>query len=274
MEEPVRKFINTLYTTGEDTSELTVPEYEFTHLSIDPPEVRLLKLYPSDDVAAHVRVSIDTHPLSDLPAFVAINNARGYRDLQEPIEVEGRALFVSVALERFFRYLRTKSDKPTLLWVRYACVVEFNPEEQKTYWTREFSDKMYAIASKVIDMHATNSQLIESGYFGTVSDSRYMTWKKEWNGSADEIILPRVCPIRLGTRPDSEAPTMDYQYMPLDAITDEIRIVCIMPAKDKDAPIVAHVAHCPIKCEVAYVALSCKPNISCQCSLQCRSNTP
>jgi hypothetical protein len=120
---------------------------------------------------------------------------------------------------------------------------------------------MYALASEVVNMHATTSQLIEKGYFEKVVDSRYSTWRKEWDGGAGEIVLPSVCPIRLGTRASIEAPTMDYQYMPLDAITDEIRIMCIMPAEDLDAPIVVHVAHCPIKCEVTYVALSCKPYI-------------
>jgi hypothetical protein len=261
MEGSVCQFNNTLYTTSEETSELAVPEYEFTKLGIDPQEVRLLKLYPTNDLATHVRCSIETYTLSNLPAFIAISNARGYRHLREPIETDGCALFMSIALELFLRYYRTKSDQPILLWVRHACVLEFDPQEQKIYWTRDFSDGMYALASKVIDMHATNGQLIDKGYFEKVFDSRYSTWRKEWNGGADNIVLPSVCPIRLGVRPSIEAPTMDFQYMPLDAITDEIRIMCILPAEDKDEPIIMHVAHCPIRCEVTYVALSCKPYI-------------
>jgi hypothetical protein len=257
MEKAVRHFNNTLYTTSEKASELIVPEYEFTKLSIEPREVRLLRLYPTTDLSAHVRCSIETYSLASLPAFIAVNNARGYRNLKEPIEADGCALFVSVALERFLRHYRTKSTQPTLLWVRYACVLEFDPEEQKTYWTREFSDRMYALASEVVDMHATNSQLIEEGYFEKVFDSQYQTWSKEWDGSASHTILPRVCPIRLGVKPSIEAPTTDYQYMPLDAITDEIRIMCIMPAEEKEAPIIIHAAHCPIT-EATYVALSCK----------------
>jgi hypothetical protein len=267
--EVVRHFNNSLYTIRDDNLELTVSEYEFTQLSIDTQEVRLLKIYPNNDLAAHVRCTFEKHPSANMPTFTAINNARGYRNLREAIEVDGQALFVSVALERFLRYLRTQSGKPKLLWVRYACVVELDPQEQKMYWTREFSDMMYAQASEVIDMHATNGHLIERGYFEIVSDSRYNTWNKVWHRSTDQIGLPRVCPIRLGTRPNSEVPTMNYQYMPLDAITDEIRVMCIMPAEDTDAPVIMHMAHCPIKCEVTYIALSCKPHIlgdrNCMC---------
>lgn len=43
--------------------------------------------------------------------------------------------------------------------------------------------------------------------------------------------------------------------MPLDMVADEIRIVCVMPADDEAAPIVMHVAHCPVKCEVTYIAM-------------------
>jgi hypothetical protein len=136
MEEPLRQFKNTLYRTSEESSDLTVPEYEYTSLSTDPQEVRLLKLYPTDDLSAHVSCSIETYNLASVPAFVAINNARGYRHLREPIEADGYALFITVALERFLRYYRTKSTQPVLLWVRYACVLEFDPQEQKTYWTR------------------------------------------------------------------------------------------------------------------------------------------
>ncbi|KAF2640839.1 hypothetical protein P280DRAFT_359867, partial [Massarina eburnea CBS 473.64] len=49
-----------------------------------------------------------------------------------------------------------------------------------------------------------------------------------------------------------------YQYMSLDMIADEIRIMCIMPAENVTAPIVMHAAHCPVKCEVTFTALSCE----------------
>jgi hypothetical protein len=258
-EESAPVINNSLYSVGEESWELTVPEYEFKQLNLEPQEVRLLRLYPTDDQTAHVRCSLETCSFIDLPPFVAVKNARGYRKIQEVIELDGHALSVSVALERFLRYLRTKIEKPTLIWVRYACVVENDPEEQKTYWTREFSDKMYALAAEVVDMHEINSRLIENGYFKKVYDSRYQTWDKQWNETPDQMILPRVCPIRLGTLHNGiGAPTRDYQYMPLDRVTDEIRVLNVMPAEDQAAPIVMHAAHCPIKCEAYYIALSCE----------------
>jgi hypothetical protein len=121
---------------------------------------------------------------------------------------------------------------------------------------------MYASASEVIDMHEINNNLIGNGYFETVHDSRYSRWTKQWSGSEDEMILPRVCPVRLGTKPNIEAPSEDYRYMPLDMVTDEIRVINIMPAEDAAAPIVIHVAHCPIRCEASYIALSCELHLS------------
>jgi hypothetical protein len=258
-EGEVREFNSGLYSSVEGFSKLTVPRYEFIPLNTDLKEARLLRLHPTDDLTAHVRCNLETHSLTDLPYFVAINNARGYRNIQEAIEVDGQALLTSVALERFLRYIRTKIDKPTNFWVRYVCVVELDPQEQATYWTRDFSDQMYAKASQIIDMHEINGHLIENGYFERVFDSRYVGKEKVWSGrDTDEpVILPRVCPVRLGTKPNIEAPTMDYQYMPLDMIADEIRVMCIMPAEDTSAPIVMHAAHCPIRCEAHYIALSC-----------------
>lgn len=256
--EIVRQFNNSLYVRGEETSKLVVSKLEYTPLNTHTHEARLLRLHPTDDVTKHVRCNVETYLVTDLPPFIAIKNARGYRKFEEAIEVDGQALLISVALERFLRYLRTRISKPTCIWVRYACVIELDPQEQSTYWTREFSDKMYAMAAQTFDMHDINSCLIDNGYFEKVVDTRYASWKKEWYGTPDQMVLPRVCPVRLGTRPSNEAPTMEYQYMPLDMIANEIRIICIMPAQDTAAPIVMHVAHCPIKCEVTYIALSCK----------------
>ena len=261
-EKAIRHINNDLYTRTEknetkteESVDFNLPSYTYGPLRVEPEEARLLRLHPTDDQATHVRCNLETHLLAELPSFVAVQNARGFRNLKEAIEIDGGALLISFALERFLRYLRTKINKPSLVWVRYICVVEFDPKEQNAYWTRDFSDKMYAKAAEVIDMHEINSLLIENGYF---EKAGHGGWEKEWYRSSEEMVLPRVCPIRLGTKADNEAPTMNYRYMPLDAIADEIRIVCIMPATDRAAPIVVHAAHCPIKCEVTFIALSCK----------------
>lgn len=253
------KVENSLYIRGDGDNgndRLTVPRFEYTPLDSQSDEARLLVMHPAENSAKHVRCDVETHPLSNLPPFVAIKNARGYRETSDVIEANGQALIISIALERFFRYLRTKIKEPTRIWVRYACVVEYDPEEQKKYWTREFSDKMYAKAVEVFDMHEINSRLVEKSYFPRVI--AYTSWKKQWYTGPTEVVLPTVCPIRLGTKASIEEPTLKYEYMPLDMIADEIRIMCIMPSNDASARIVIHAAHCPIKCEVKFIALSCK----------------
>jgi hypothetical protein len=261
LSQQARHFENNLYARGEKELDFLVPLMEYTPLQNEQAEVRLLRLHLTSDVSHHVRCDLEIHPLSQLPPFIAIQNARGYRHIEEAIEVvhDGtrHALIISAALERFLRYLRTRIQEPTYIWVRYACVLEFNLQEQQTYWTREFSDDMYAAAYQIFDMHKVNSCLVENGYFEKFIISKYRSWRKEWYGSPKETVLPRICPVRLGTRPDNESPTMQYRYVPLDMIADEIRIICLMPAEEETAPIVMHVAHCPIKSEVTYIALSC-----------------
>lgn len=254
----VRRLKNSLYSHGERTSELAVSRIEYTPLTIERNEARLLVLHPTDDDLKHIRCNLEVHPLTDLPPFIAVQNARGYRSFEEAIEIDGKAQLISLALERFLRYLRTRIEVPTRVWVRYACLLEFNPQEQTVYWTREYSDNMYALATQLFDMHEVNNRLIENGYFENPVDLRYATHNKEWYGMPSEIVLPGICPVRLGTKPDNDAPTMHFQYMPLDMFANEIRIICVMPAADTVAPVVIHVAHCPIKCEVTFVALSCK----------------
>lgn len=256
--QQVRQFDNALYRRGETISELTVPEIEYSPLGTNPPKVRLLRLQPASGVHEHVCCKLEVYPLTDVPPFIAIRNARGYKFFEEAIEIDGKAKLITIALERFLRYLRTRIKEPVCIWVRYACVLESNADERTIYWTRDFSDLMYGLASEVFDMHDTNNRLIENGYFERIVDRRFSRWDKDWYGVPDEIVLPQVCPVRLGSQPNCVAPTEPYQYVPLDSFADEIRIICIMPAKAIDAPIIMHVAHCPIKCEVTYMALSCR----------------
>ncbi|EMD91259.1 hypothetical protein COCHEDRAFT_1066856, partial [Bipolaris maydis C5] len=76
----------------------------YTPLRLDPREARLLLLHPADEATEHVCCTLETYPLTDLPQFFAIENARGHREYRQPIEVDGAALFLSFALERFLRY--------------------------------------------------------------------------------------------------------------------------------------------------------------------------
>jgi hypothetical protein len=76
-------------------------------------------------------------------------------------------------------------------------------------------------------------------------------------GARSEKHATAVClPINLGQRPSNEAPTYRYEYVPLDMVADEIRMLVLMPAEDPSAPLVMRMAHCPMHCEVNYHALS------------------
>lgn len=261
-DEQIRDFDDKWYPTEESDEDL-MAALRFQYSTLEESEVRLIRLKPATDVVDHVQCELTTFPLDSLPPFTAVQNARGYRSFQEAIEVNNHILPISAALERFLRFIRGRVPESTYIWVRHVCVQEFDKREQKLFWTREYSDMMYSRATEILDMHEINNLLVENGYFGRIVDSRYLTWRKEWLGTPENIVLPRICPIRLGSNPNNDDPTKGYQYLPLDMVADEIRVLCIMPSEDPAARIVMHAAHCPIKCDVTFASLSCKRSIDC-----------
>lgn len=254
---------STLYISRDDgTRDLSQPEYEYTTLKIEPQELRLFVLQPCKDdrnaLANHVSGRFEVYPVeAKLPDFVGVYNARGYRLFQEAIEVDGKPLIVSVALERFLRHFR-RDDEPVRIWVRHLCLDQPDPAERETYWTREFSDAMYERATERVDMSEIVADLRERNIIERVIDLRFRRWTKLWDEVPQKIELPKVFPIRLGagSKHDPGDVHNDFEYVPLDTVADEIRVLVVMPSEDSNAPIVTHLGHCPIKCEVNYQAIS------------------
>lgn len=113
-----------LFTVNEEGfREATLPAYEYSPLQDDLEEQQFLILHPCSgdkaDPANHVKCDFDVRPLSSAEPFIAVKNARGYRKLQEPIELDGKSLLVSAALERFLRHYR-RSDQPVYGCATYA----------------------------------------------------------------------------------------------------------------------------------------------------------
>ncbi|KIW80289.1 hypothetical protein Z517_06904 [Fonsecaea pedrosoi CBS 271.37] len=234
----------------------------YGNLDVENEEVRFLVLqrHPAgDDQGGQdglVSCTMETQLLGHADPFIAVRNARGYRLLEELILVNGKCLLVSVALHRFLRYFSSSGDKPMRLWIRYICVDQQNPDEMARYWTREFQDKIYEKAELVVDMQHFLRDLMDQGVFEKVIDSRYRDWTKKWHDLPDQWPLPKVYPIKLGSRVSNDRPTQPYQYVPLDTVADETRIIVIDPNEDKQAPLVLHLAHCPLASDVVYHALS------------------
>lgn len=220
-----------LVSSNEDgTQDLNFPYFEYEPLHSDEDEIRLVLLYPAlgddvNDANDHVRCDMETTPLSAAPHFTAVKNARGYRLFESAIEVNEHGLIISTALERFLRNFRSGIIKPTLMWIRHICVIQWDEQEKKRYWTREWSNRMYDLATETIDMNSFNSKLIEDGTIARVVDGRYRNWTKEWHGVPEQIVLPKVFPIWLGTKLDENAVPDSYKYVPLDPVADEIRVM-------------------------------------------------
>lgn len=244
---------------GDGTRRTRAPPFNYDALDLEREEIRILVLQPCsgdrNDPYNYVQCTFDVQPLETADSFLAVTNARGYRLLQEVIEVEQKTLLISSALEKFLRNIRNP-DGSVRLWARYVCIDQGNPEEMSRCWTRDFVDKVYEKASSVLDMSVFLKDLLRKSTIERSVDSRYRTWTKEWYGIPETLPLPQVYPIRLGKRPSNENPTDDYEYLPLDAVANEIRVIVVATDPDPEAPLILHLAHCPIVSEVAYYALS------------------
>lgn len=247
------------YTTSDGCRVPTAPVYEYGSLNLENADMRFLVLQPcSGDKQApenFVKCCLEVQALSRAEAFVAIKNARGYRLLQEVIEVDSRSLIVSAALERLLRHLR-QPDKSVRLWVRYICIDQANAEEMSKFWTRTHQDAMYDKAASVVDMSSVLSDLRRRGIIDKVVDTRYREWDKKWSTITPELPLPKVYPAKLGKKFSIDHPLDNHEYVPLDTVADEIRVIVIAANADPEAPLVLHLGYCPIASEVAYHALS------------------
>ena len=110
----------------------TAPAYQFGSLHHENEEIRILVLQPcfgdKNDPYNYVKCSFEVQSLASNKSVLAITNGRGYRLLQEVIEIDECSLLISAALENFLRHLRTP-DTPIRLWVRYLCINQNNAQE-------------------------------------------------------------------------------------------------------------------------------------------------
>jgi hypothetical protein len=139
-------------------------------------EIRILILQPCsgdrNDPYNYVKCTFEVQPFASAEPFIATQIGRGYRLLQEVIEVDDRSLLIAIALEKFLRNLRNP-DTPTRLWVRYLCVDQSNPDEMSKYWTRDFVNRIYDKAQSVMNMPAALHDLLQRGVIETSIDFRY-----------------------------------------------------------------------------------------------------
>jgi hypothetical protein len=82
------------YVDSDGWLHTSLPEFKYQPLNHDLEETRFLVLQPcSGDMSnlAHpVRCNFEVQPLSEAQPFTAIKNARGYRNMHDAIEVDGR----------------------------------------------------------------------------------------------------------------------------------------------------------------------------------------
>lgn len=234
--------------------------YEYAKLPEEKDYVRIIVLHPSphDDLDSdknHVSISFSVEPLDEVKPYIAVKNSRGYRMLNESIEVDGRYLFTALSVEKFLRHFRRSNGQSLRLWLRFLCLQQ-GTVEQDRYWKRSFVDNMYERAEEVVDMAAFNSELVDKKKTKRIYDSRYFKVEKRWGSFPEKIPLPKVFAIKLGNMPVPDEPPKTYEYVPLDAIADEIRVVVVKGALETGQKYEAGLAHLAIRSEVPYTGVS------------------
>ncbi|KZL67478.1 heterokaryon incompatibility protein, partial [Colletotrichum incanum] len=152
---------NSLRKELEDCWELDVPAFEYQPLNHDAQEQRFVVLHPcpGDKGASEnrIRCTIKIRPLASAGPFITVKDSRGYRLMQDAIEIDGKGLVVSAAAEVFLRYFRGRHF-PITLWLRHICLVEFGwQEEQEKYWNREFID---SVPVQMVEMVVNGQRMI------------------------------------------------------------------------------------------------------------------
>lgn len=253
------------YQDPNDENKLLFEQYEMSELDVESGEQRFVDLLPcngdKEDENNHVRCVIHKLKPSEAGPYVAIRNARGYRLMQDAIEIDGKMALISQALQVFLRQFRRR-NRTIRLWTRHLCLRP-SDEEKERYWTRPFVESMYNSATEVVDMSVYNSDLLDHNVVQYYVDSEFTSWRKEWTfteqNNAGSQPLPMVYPIWLGMKGSDTDPSEKFRYVPLDRVAAEIRLVIIdsIPeGGDQSSPLRLYLAHQPLHSGIRFLALS------------------
>ena len=236
-----------------------LPPLEYYSLDPEADPVRLLVVLPHFG-DPYSTVQCNLFPVSLLfhhYCYAAIRNTRGNKTLTSNIIVNCESKQVTRNLEVFLHHFRHERVA-TILWIREICIYAGDDSYHKTPEWREW---IFNKACKVLNMPDFMETLRENGELE--KEKQFTVRQKDWSKVTRDMKLPTHYPIPLRTfskeeleSDESQIPRIPHEYMPLDLVAEEIRLVVLLPSTDPSAPLIAHFAYESIYGTAAYQCLS------------------
>ncbi|KAI1811976.1 hypothetical protein GGS20DRAFT_587982 [Poronia punctata] len=220
--------------------------YRYRELDFEAGTQRFLILHPDDPesllgdppAVCHFEIA---RP-EDVGPFIAVKNSRSSPFSVSAIIVDGAELIVPAALQYFLQSYDDEA-RPIRLWIRDICLDRGNARERDLYWSRFFSDEMYEKAEKAVDMAEYNARCVDKMGLWVFRQEWYADWKKARETLKQYELRP--APVRLGFDPhySHSDRLLDYQYIPLDEVVGEHRLLVIHPG---NGPLQTTLTHYPL----------------------------
>lgn len=191
--------------------------------------------------------------------YIAVRNSRGNPAMKGDLLMDGKHIKISKNLQEFLRQIR-RQNTPLTFWIRELCTNKDDPGECKARFTWDFQNLVENCSCGVLEMNRLMEHLADAKLLKYHSTAREKRWNSLPEPSEQPWHLPRqLKPLQwpgYDLTQDQIAKLPPYEYVPLDLVTHEIRILTLYPAKDFNKPIVVDVAHAPLYSDLIYSALS------------------
>jgi hypothetical protein len=231
--------------------QIMLESLQYAPLDMEGQEMRFLVLKPHHGaVHSAIECNLSYSPLTNCEPYTAVVNSRGNPFANVVLNIDGFAKVITRNIAYFLWHIRSP-DSSQRLWFRDVCLDHNSSEERSAYWTPEWMETMSNHANNIIDLSEVTASLWEQGDLPMPLTPRLKDWI-----SPREPSLPKHHPIPIGSWKGPDAPLPPHQYLPLDCVADEIRLVVLWKAEDPSEPLVASFGYTPMHSDTAYHCLS------------------
>ncbi|TVY39853.1 Heterokaryon incompatibility protein 6,OR allele [Lachnellula subtilissima] len=238
-------------TKGHECGDKEAPFFEYSPLNIDRQEMRFLILKPHHgNTKSPLECSISSEQLSKCEPYTYVINTRGNPLATLGLFIDGHAKPVTRNIVTFLDHIQSKNDAQRL-WFRDICLNHQDPEEKDRYWNQEWMDTMIQHAEKVIDLSEVIAGLWDKGELPRPFSPK----PKDWNRTR-EPKGTKHHPAPLHMQKGWVEPPPPHEYLPLDYVCDEFRLVTLWKADNYNDPLKASLAYSVMHDDVTYHCLS------------------